>query len=199
MMWRNASCLIEIDHVRKFLIDTNHKVACLSFCKYYIRTCMQGYESKLVWYYAHQFYFSIIVIILLLLLLLLLLLSWRAYGVSNLVKWRLCLEFPTILFLTLSLLDLWICRLKALYYSLRKHVYLNILKISQPKTVIFLDKNSNIFFSSFCSKIDRGYSLGVYRAYIISVFASQKHKLWVHLRTARQGGSNQYPQFMFWA
>ena len=41
---------------------------------------------------------------------------------------------------------------------LRKHAYLNILKISPPKTESFLDKNSDIFYI-YAQNIDCGYSL----------------------------------------
>ena len=36
---------------------------------------------------------------------------------------------------------------------------------------------------------------GVYINFLIS---AQKHRLWVLVRTARRGGSNEYPQSMFW-
>ena len=60
------------------------------------------------------------------------------------------------------------------WYTLRKHVYSNILKISPPKTVKFSDKNSDIFHVSALN-IDCGYSL----------------------EPPRRGGSNEYPQAMF--
>ena len=34
--------------------------------------------------------------------------------------------------------------------------------------------------------------------YIIFIISAQKHRLWVLIRTPRQGGSNEYPQSMFW-
>ena len=60
--------------------------------------------------------------------------------------------------------------------SLRKHAYSNILKILPPKKWKFSDKNSDIFHIS-AQNIDCGYSL----------------------EPPRQGGSNEYPQSMFWA
>ena len=57
---------------------------------------------------------------------------------------------------------------------LRKHAYSNILKILQPKTGIFPDKNYDIFHIS-AQNIDCGYSL----------------------ERPRRGGSNEYPQSMF--
>ena len=60
--------------------------------------------------------------------------------------------------------------------SLRKHAYSNIYKISPPKTENFQIKNSDIFHIS-AQNIDCGYSL----------------------EPPRQGGSNEYPQSMFWA
>ena len=59
---------------------------------------------------------------------------------------------------------------------LRKHAYLNILKIFPPKNENFQIKNSYIFHIS-AQNIDCGYSL----------------------ETPRRGGSNEYPQSMFWA
>ena len=60
--------------------------------------------------------------------------------------------------------------------SLRKHAYSNILKIVQPKTGKFLDKTYDIFHIS-AQNIDCGCSL----------------------EPPRRGGSNEYPQSMFWA
>ena len=59
-------------------------------------------------------------------------------------------------------------------YTLRKHAYSKILKISPPKTEIFQIKNSDIFYIS-AQNIDCGYSL----------------------EPPRRGGSNEYPQSMF--
>ena len=59
-------------------------------------------------------------------------------------------------------------------YSLQKHAYSNIQKISPPKTEIFQVKNSDIFHIS-TQNIDCGYSL----------------------EPPRRGGSNEYPQSMF--
>ena len=61
-------------------------------------------------------------------------------------------------------------------FTLRKHAYLNTMQISPPKTETFQIKNSNIFLSS-AQNIDCGYSL----------------------EPPRWGGSNKYPQSMFWA
>ena len=47
--------------------------------------------------------------------------------------------------------------------------------------------------------------LGFTGVYIIFLISAQKHRLWVLVRTAstleppRRGGSNEYPQSMFWA
>ena len=60
--------------------------------------------------------------------------------------------------------------------ALRKHAYSNILKISPPKTENFQIKKSDIFHNS-AQNIDCGYSL----------------------EPPRRGGSNEYPQSMFWA
>ena len=59
-------------------------------------------------------------------------------------------------------------------YSLRKHAYSNISKISLPKTESFQIKNSDSFHIS-AQNIDCGYSL----------------------ETPRRGGSNEYPQSRF--
>ena len=61
-------------------------------------------------------------------------------------------------------------------FSLRKHACSNIWKISPPKNWKFSDKNSDIFHIS-AQNIDCGYSL----------------------EPPRQGGSNEYPQSMFYA
>ena len=58
--------------------------------------------------------------------------------------------------------------------ALRKHAYLNILKILPPKNENFQIKISDIFHSS-AQNIDCGYSL----------------------EPPRRGGSNKYPQSMF--
>ena len=60
--------------------------------------------------------------------------------------------------------------------SLRKHAYSNILKISPPKPQSFQIKKLWYFHIS-AQNIDCGYSL----------------------EPPRQGGSNEYPQSMFWA
>ena len=57
---------------------------------------------------------------------------------------------------------------------LQKHAYSNILKILQLKKENFQIKNPDIFHIS-----------------------AQKHRLWVVVRTAPPGGSNDYPQSMF--
>ena len=59
---------------------------------------------------------------------------------------------------------------------LRKHAYSNILKILPPENENWRLKKSNIFHIS-AQNIDCGYSL----------------------EPPRQGGSNEYPQSMFWA
>ena len=63
---------------------------------------------------------------------------------------------------------------KECVYSLRKHAYSNILKILQPKTGKFPDKNYDIFHIS-AQNIDCGYSL----------------------EPPRRGGSNEYSQSVF--
>ena len=60
--------------------------------------------------------------------------------------------------------------------SLRKHAYSNILKILQPKKENYQIKNSDIFHIS-AQNIDCRYSL----------------------EPPHRGGSNEYPQSMFWA
>ena len=60
------------------------------------------------------------------------------------------------------------------YMALRKHAYSNILKLSPPKNENFQLKHSDIFHIS-AQTIDCGYSL----------------------EPPRQGGSNEYPQSMF--
>ena len=69
----------------------------------------------------------------------------------------------------------WLCSLKK-YCPLRKHAYSNILKILPPENVNFQRKNP-IFFHISTQNIDCGYSL----------------------EPPRRGGSNKYPQSMFWA
>ena len=44
-------------------------------------------------------------------------------------------------------------------FTLRKHAYSNILKISPPKSETSSDKNSNIFHHISDQNIDCGYSL----------------------------------------
>ena len=63
---------------------------------------------------------------------------------------------------------------KMRYKALRKHAYSNILKILPPKNENFQMKNSDIFHIS-AQNIDCGYSL----------------------EPPRRGGSNEYPQSMF--
>ena len=60
--------------------------------------------------------------------------------------------------------------------SLRKHAYSNVQKISPPKIENFKIKNSDIFHIS-AENIDCGNSL----------------------EPPRRGGSNEYPQSMFWS
>ena len=61
--------------------------------------------------------------------------------------------------------------------TLRKQNYSNILKILPPKNEKFLDKNYNIFVQISAQTIDCGYSLEL----------------------PRRGGSNEYPQSMFFS
>ena len=62
------------------------------------------------------------------------------------------------------------------FETLRKHAYSSILKIFPPKNENFQIKNSDIFHIS-AQNINCGYSL----------------------EPPRRSGSNEYPQFMFWA
>ena len=41
--------------------------------------------------------------------------------------------------------------------------------------------------------------LGFTGVYIIFLISAQKHRLWYSLEPPRRGGSNEYPQSMFWA
>ena len=41
--------------------------------------------------------------------------------------------------------------------------------------------------------------LGFTGVYIIFVISAQKHRLWYSLELPQWGGSNEYPQSMFWA
>ena len=41
--------------------------------------------------------------------------------------------------------------------------------------------------------------LGLTGVYIIFLIFAQKHRLWVLVRTASRGGSNEHPQSIFWA
>ena len=61
-------------------------------------------------------------------------------------------------------------------FTLRKHAYSNILKISPPKTESFQIKKI-WYFSYCCSKL----------------------RLWYPLEPPRRRGSNEYPQSVFWA
>ena len=65
---------------------------------------------------------------------------------------------------------------KLFFFPLRKHAYSNILKILPPKNENFQIKNSDIFHIS-AQNIDCEYSL----------------------ETPRRGGSNEYPQSMFFS
>ena len=60
--------------------------------------------------------------------------------------------------------------------ALQKHAYSNILKILPPRNENFQIKKSNIFHIS-AQNLDCGYSL----------------------EPPRRGGSNEYPQPMFWS
>ena len=61
-------------------------------------------------------------------------------------------------------------------FTLQKHAYSNILKILRPKNENFQIKSFDIFHIS-AQNMDYGYSL----------------------EPPRPGGSNKYPQSMFWA
>ena len=61
------------------------------------------------------------------------------------------------------------------YYTLRKHVYSNILKISPPKKNENFEIKKSHIFHTLLKNIDCGYSL----------------------EPTRRGGSNEYPQSMF--
>ena len=54
--------------------------------------------------------------------------------------------------------------------------------------------NFNSLKPHFC-KVKLGFT-GVY---IIFTYFCSKHKLWYSLEPPRRGGSNEYPQSMFWA
>ena len=41
--------------------------------------------------------------------------------------------------------------------------------------------------------------LGFTGVYITFLISAQKHRLWFSLEPPRRGGSNEYPQSMFWA
>ena len=58
----------------------------------------------------------------------------------------------------IALLTYKIQNASVLVYTLRKHAYSNIQKISSPKTQIFSDKSPDIFHIS-AQNIDCGYSL----------------------------------------
>ena len=71
-----------------------------------------------------------------------------------------------------------------LHYSLRKHAYANIWKITPPKTENIQIKNSDIFLIS-AQNIDCGYSLeppprGGSNEYPLSMFLSRNKKTNVH-------------------
>ena len=68
----------------------------------------------------------------------------------------------------------WKNKTKKASFTLRKHAYLNILKILQPKKENSQIKNTNIFHIP-AQNIDSGHSL----------------------EPPRRGGSNEYPQSMF--
>ena len=71
--------------------------------------------------------------------------------------------------------------------SLRKHAYLNTLKILHQKIAIFLIKNSDIFHMS-AQNIDCGYLLEPSRRGGSNEYPQSM---------SRRGGSNEYPQSMF--
>ena len=76
----------------------------------------------------------------------------------------------------IDLLEMCPLSLYSLWCPLQKHAYSNILKILLPKNWKFSDKNLRYFHIS-AQNIDCGYSL----------------------EPPRRGGSNEYPQSMFWA
>ena len=80
------------------------------------------------------------------------------------------------IFFSLTFTTLWANSTDEKIMTLRKHAYSNIWKISPPKTENFQIKNSDIFHISAQNR-DCGYSLEL----------------------SRRGGSNEYPQSMFYA
>ena len=85
---------------------------------------------------------------------------------------------------------LFLCFIFCLFISLRKHAYSNILKILPTKNENFQIKNPDIYYTS-AQNIDCGYSVEPPRRSKIDCGCS--------LEPLRRGGSNEYPQSMFWA
>ena len=77
----------------------------------------------------------------------------------------------------LCYLSLFACSSCVMWLSIRKHAYSNILKILPPTYENFQIKKKSDIFHVSVQNIDCGYSL----------------------EPPRRGGSNEYPQFMFWA
>ena len=69
------------------------------------------------------------------------------------------------------------CFFFCFFFSLRKHAYSKKVKILPPKKWKFFDKKNSDIFHISAQNIDCGYSL----------------------EPPRQGGSNEYPQFMFFS
>ena len=65
------------------------------------------------------------------------------------------------------------------------------MSISLPKTRLYILTPLNPTFNHI---VKLGFT-GVYTIFLISV---QKHRLWYSLEPPRPGGSNEYPQSMFW-
>ena len=72
-----------------------------------------------------------------------------------------------------------------------RSLYIRVLVCSNTKTCLYnfdpLKPHFNIV------------KLGFTGVYIIFLISAQKHRLWYSLEPPRRGGSNEYPQSMFWA
>ena len=95
----------------------------------------------------------------------------RVAPIFETVLGRIFQDFPRVF---VRILPFWLRHCFLRHYSLRKHVYSNILKILPPQNENFQIKNSDNFHVS-AQNIDCGYSL----------------------EPPRRGGSNEYPQSMF--
>ena len=81
--------------------------------------------------------------------------------------------------------------------ALRKHAYLNMLKILPPKNENFQIKIL-IFFIFLLKNIDCGYSLELPRRGGSNKYRQSKNiDCWYSLELPRRGSSNEYPQSMF--